>query len=76
MVAVVGENGSGKSTWLRILAGVLRPDASRPRRDPPQAVVLDDAFTVDQHVRYFQAAHAHRRTGPAAELIGRLGCAG
>ena len=35
MVAVVGENGSGKSTWLRILAGVLRPDASRPRRDPP-----------------------------------------
>jgi len=42
----------------------------------PQAVVLDDAFTVDQHVRYFQAAHAHRRTGPAAELIGRLGCAG
>jgi len=61
MVAVVGENGTGKTTLLRILAGDLRPDAGtvtiggRPGYCP-QTVILDEALTVDQHVRYFQAA--------------------
>ena len=70
MVAVVGENGSGKSTLLRILAGDLRPDAGRvlATGQPgycPQAVVLDDALTVDQHIRYFQAAYRiPPRSGP------------
>ncbi len=62
MVAVVGENGSGKSTLLRILAGDLHADAGSVaiRGRPgycPQVTVLDDALTVDQHVRYFQAAY-------------------
>ena len=62
LVAVVGENGTGKTTLLRILAGDLRPDAGtvtmagRPGYCP-QTVVLDEALTVDQHVRYFQAAY-------------------
>ena len=81
MVAVAGENGSGKSTLLRILAGDLRPDAGsvaiRGRMGYcPQAVVLDDALTVDQHVRYFQAAYRIGAPGRAAELIDRLGYAG
>ena len=79
MAAVVGENGSGKSTLLRILAGDLRPDAGRvlaPGRLGycPQAVVLDDALTVDQHIRYFQAAY-QTTADRAEELIGRLGYA-
>jgi ABC-2 type transport system ATP-binding protein len=80
LVAVVGENGTGKTTLLRILAGDLRPDAGsvaisgRPGYCP-QAVVLDEALTVDQHVRYFQAAYGIGRTDRAGELIERLGFA-
>jgi ABC-2 type transport system ATP-binding protein len=79
MVAVVGENGSGKTTLLRILAGDLRPDEGsvaigRPGYCP-QAVVLDDALTVEQHVRYFQAAYGIGSPRRAGELIERLGYA-
>jgi len=78
MVAIVGENGSGKTTLLRILAGDLRPDEGsvviqgRPGYCP-QAATLDDALTVDQHVRYFQAAYVIGSQGRARELIERLG---
>jgi ABC-2 type transport system ATP-binding protein len=81
MVAVAGENGTGKTTLLRILAGDLRPDAGSVaiRGRPgycPQTAVLDEALTVDQNVRYFQAAYGIGRTGWAEELIERLGYAG
>jgi ABC-2 type transport system ATP-binding protein len=36
-------------------------------------VVLDEALTVDQNVRYFQAAYGIASTGRAGELIERLG---
>ena len=78
MTAVVGENGSGKSTLLRILAGDLRPDAGLVLAQGrvgycPQATVLDDALTVDQHIRSFQAAYRIRGTERAGALIDRLG---
>ena len=80
LVAVVGENGTGKTTLLRIFAGDLRPDAGsvviggRPGYCP-QTAVLDEALSVDQHVRYFQAAYGVSGTGRAEELIERLGYA-
>jgi ABC-2 type transport system ATP-binding protein len=80
LVAVVGENGTGKTTLLRILAGDLRPDAGtvaiagRPGYCP-QMVVLDEALTVDQHVRYFQAAYGIGSMARAEVLIERLGYA-
>jgi len=79
LAAVVGENGSGKSTLLRILAGDLRPDAGRVLAHGrlgycPQAVVLDDALTVEQHIRYFAAAYQIPAAADrAGELIARLG---
>ena len=81
VVAVVGENGTGKTTLLRILAGDLRPDAGSVaiRGRPgycPQTAVVDEALTVDQNVRYFQAAYGIGRTGRAEALIERLGYAG
>jgi ABC-2 type transport system ATP-binding protein len=81
LVAVVGENGTGKTTLLRILTGDLRPDAGSVSIAGrlgycPQAVVLDEALTVDQNVRYFQAAYGIDRTDRAEELIERLGFAG
>jgi ABC-type multidrug transport system ATPase subunit len=81
MVAVAGENGTGKTTLLRILAGDLRPDAGSVaiRGRPgycPQTAVLDEALTVNQNVRYFQAAYGIGRTGRAEALIERLGYAG
>jgi len=81
MVAVVGENGTGKTTLLRILAGDLRPDAGSVaiRGRPgycPQTAVLDEALTVDQNVRYFQAAYGIGSPARAEALIERLGYAG
>jgi ABC-2 type transport system ATP-binding protein len=81
MVAVVGENGTGKTTLLRILAGDLRPDAGSVVTGGrvgycPQIVVLDEALTVDQNVRYFQAAYGIASARRADELIERLGYAG
>src|SRR3989440_12408284 len=81
LVAVVGENGTGKTTLLRILAGDLRPDAGSVAIDGrpgycPQTVVLDEALTVDQNVRYFQAAYGIGRTDRAEEVIERVRYAG
>ena len=80
LAAVVGEDGSGKSTLLRILAGDLRPDTGSVETHGqagycPQAVVLDDALTVDQHIRYFLAAYRIGAAGRADTLIDRLGYA-
>jgi len=77
LVAVVGENGTGKTTLLRILAGDLRPDAGTVETGGrlgycPQTAVLDEALTVDQHVRYFQAAYGIGSLARAHELIERL----
>ena len=81
MVAVVGENGTGKTTLLRILAGDLRPDAGsvaiRGRTGYcPQTVILDETLTVGQNLAYFQAAYGIGHTGRAEELIERLAYAG
>ncbi len=57
-VGLVGRNGSGKSTFLQIAAGILQPDAGEfvRRRDlvtgyMPQALTLDENATVFANIR-------------------------
>lgn len=54
---VIGINGTGKSTFLRVLAGVTEADAGRVSRNPnvqvsflPQNPVMDDNATVLEQV--------------------------
>ncbi len=61
LAGIVGENGAGKSTLLKALSGELRPDRGVVRHRGrfgycPQTVVLDDAFTVRQHLDFFRSA--------------------
>ncbi|MCI3934244.1 ABC transporter ATP-binding protein [Streptomyces sp. AN091965] len=78
LVAVVGENGAGKSTFLKAIAGTLRVDRGEVRLGGelgycPQDPVLNANLTVDQHVQYFAAAHRLSGLGRADELVELLG---
>ncbi|WP_367573877.1 ATP-binding cassette domain-containing protein [Streptomyces griseoaurantiacus] len=78
LVGVVGENGAGKSTLLKILAGTLAPDRGEVSLAGalgycPQEPVLNAALTVEQHLRYFAAAHRLPDLGRGRELLSLLG---
>ena len=56
-VGIIGINGTGKSTLLRVLSGELTPDAGEVKRDPnvtlsvlPQNPVMDDNASVLEQV--------------------------
>jgi len=56
-VGLIGVNGTGKSTFLKILAGVEEPDSGRQTRDPnvqisylPQVPKMNDDLTVLEQV--------------------------
>lgn len=77
LVGIVGENGSGKSTLLRILAGDLVADNGEVERagrlgSCPQDTVLHQAFTVEQHLQFFQTAYGISSLTRAFELLERL----
>jgi len=82
VVGLVGENGAGKTTILRIIVGLLRPDAGSVRFSGsfgycPQEPLLFDGLTFEQNVAYFSAAYGLSQTTGArrgAELMERLHC--
>ncbi|WP_254076139.1 ABC transporter ATP-binding protein [Streptomyces sp. P3] len=82
LVGIVGENGAGKSTLLQIAVGHLAPDRGTVTRTGavgycPQQAVLNDAFTVEQHLRLFQRAYrlaTLERAGELMELLAMTAC--
>lgn len=69
IVGIVGENGAGKSTLMKILVGVLDPDAGTVERTGsvgwcPQEPLLYDRLTVAETFRLFGAGY-----GMSAEEI-------
>lgn len=80
-IGIIGTNGTGKSTLLRIIAGIERPDAGTVSFDPnirfsflPQNPELDDGLTVLEQVfvRFpseFRALHDYE----AKTMLNKLG---
>ena len=68
VVGLVGENGSGKSTIMKILVGELAADAGTVTRSGvlgycPQQPVVYERLTCDEHIELF--ARAYRMTHEA-----------
>jgi ATPase subunit of ABC transporter with duplicated ATPase domains len=64
-IGLVGPNGVGKSTLLRILAGLERPDAGSVRRTPKEMAVGYLPQERDAHPEEQLGAYLARRTGVA-----------
>jgi heme ABC exporter ATP-binding subunit CcmA len=84
---VIGENGAGKSTMLRILAGLLRPSHGSVQvfggLDPHQArarigymshaPMLYDELTAQENLRYFASLYPGRNCLSPAEALRQVG---
>lgn len=78
-IGIVGRNGDGKSTLLRLLSGRLQPDVGRVtmRRGTTvgtldQADNLDDAMTVEQAVVGDIDEHVWARDARIRDVVGGL----
>ncbi len=71
VVGLVGENGSGKSTFMKILVGALAADSGNINVTGrmgycPQEPVLYDRLTCDEHLELFGVAYGMQDTAVAA----------
>lgn len=77
LVGITGENGTGKSTLLRVLSGQLRPGGGRVSYRGalgycPQEPSLNSCLTVGQHIEFFRAAYKLTSLDRAMELVREL----
>ncbi|MGN8891098.1 ABC-F family ATP-binding cassette domain-containing protein [Dysosmobacter sp. HCP28S3_G4] len=78
---VIGINGTGKSTFLKVLSGVQEPDGGKVSRDPnvqvsylPQNPVMDDGATVlEQVFLHFPAEFRELNEYEAKAMLNKLG---
>lgn len=78
---IIGINGTGKSTFLKVLAGVTEADAGRISRNPnvqvsflPQNPVMDDNATVlEQVFLHFPAEFRALNEYEAKTMLNKLG---
>ncbi|MDH6244048.1 ABC-2 type transport system ATP-binding protein [Mycobacterium sp. OTB74] len=73
VVGLVGENGSGKSTMMKILVGELAPDSGTVSRTGvlgycPQQPVVYERLTCDEHIDLFACVY---RMSPTAQSRAR-----
>ena len=80
-VGVIGINGTGKSTFLKVLSGVTEPDGGAISRNPnvqisllPQNPVMDeDATVLEQVFLHFPAGFRELNEYEAKAMLDRLG---
>ena len=68
-IGVVGPNGTGKSTLLRVLAGLLEPESGTVTAAPPAATVGLLPQEPDRRADETVAGFVARRTGVAAATL-------
>ncbi|MCX4661917.1 ATP-binding cassette domain-containing protein [Streptomyces sp. SID4919] len=81
IVGLVGHNGAGKSTFVEIVSGLIRPDGGRVTiggKDPvraratvgvsPQSIALYRSTTVHEHLRLFGGLAGLRRGALRREI--------
>ncbi len=89
VVALLGPNGAGKTTAVRLLLGLISPDAGRVRvlgQDPRaararirigamlQVARVPEMLLVREHIELFRSYYPHPL--PAAEVVRRAGLEG
>lgn len=80
-VGVIGINGTGKSTFLKVLSGVTEPDGGTISRNPnvqvsllPQNLVMEESATVlEQVFLHFPAEFRELNEYEAKAMLNRLG---
>ena len=80
-VGIIGINGTGKSTFLKVLAGITEPDGGTISRNPnvqvsflPQNPVMDDGATVlEQVFLHFSPEFRALNEYEAKSMLNRLG---